>query len=119
MKHLLLLITAAAVLMAADATGTWTGTLTPSGGDGTGGPARLVLKQDGLALTGTAGPNAGEQHAIQKGKAEDGTITFEVPQGNAVMRFALKQEGDEIRGDVTRERNGETQTGKLSVKREK
>jgi hypothetical protein len=35
------------------------------------------------------------------------------------MRFNLKHEGDEIKGDVTRERDGEKQTGKLAVKREK
>ena len=119
MKHLLLLAFTAVGLFAADATGKWTGTLTPSQGEGNGGPALLILKQDGTAVTGTAGPNEGEQHSIEKGKIENGTLTFEVPQGEGVMKFALKLEGDEIKGDISRERNGQKQTAQLSVKREK
>jgi hypothetical protein len=115
MKHILLLTFAAISLVAADATGKWTGQLIPS--EGSAGPAHLVLKQDGIALTGTAGPNEGEQHSIQNGKAEGGTITFEVTSGEALMKFMLKQEGDEIKGDVTREREGQKQTAKLEVKR--
>jgi hypothetical protein len=102
--------------MAADATGTWTGTLTPSGDDNPR-PAHLVLKQDGNKLTGTAGPDANEQHAIENGKAEDGVLTFDVPTGGAVMKFRLKQDGDEIKGDITRERDGQTETARLAVKR--
>ncbi len=33
------------------------------------------------------------------------------------MKFTLKLEGDQITGDVTREREGQTQTAKLAVKR--
>ena len=118
MKHILLLTFAAFSLMAADATGTWTGTLTvPDKGDP--GPALLVLKQEGVKLTGTAGPDANERHAIENGKAENGNITFEIPRENGVMKFTLKQEGDEIKGDITRERDGEKQTAKLAVKRDK
>ena len=118
MKHILLLTFAAAGLMAADATGTWTGTLTKSDGSDPG-PALLVLKQEGVKLTGTAGPDANEQHAIENGKAENGTLTFEVPRENGVMKFTLKQEGDEIKGDITRERDGEKQTAPLALKRDK
>jgi hypothetical protein len=35
------------------------------------------------------------------------------------MKFALKQDGDEITGDITRERDGQTQKAKLAVKRVK
>jgi hypothetical protein len=118
MKHLLLLATAALTLFGADATGTWTGTLTPAG-DPEAKPARLVLKQDGTTLTGTAGPDAGEQHAIRNGRAESDTLTFQVAQGEGVMKFALKIAGDEIKGDISRQRGDQTQTAKLSVKREK
>jgi hypothetical protein len=114
----LLFLFAAVTLMGADATGTWKGQLIPSDGDGSGRPAHLVLKQDGTKLTGTAGPDSGEQHPIQNGKAEGGTLTFEVPTGGTVMKFSLKQEGDEITGDIEREREGQRQTAKLSVKRE-
>ncbi len=116
MRYLLLFALTAASVMAADATGTWTGTLTPNGDD-KGGPAHLVLKQDGNRLTGTAGPDASEQHQIENGKVEDGVLTFDVSAGSAVMKFRLKQEGDEIKGDITRERDGQTETAKLAVKR--
>jgi hypothetical protein len=117
MKHILLLTFAAASLIAADATGRWTGTLIPPGGGEH--PALLVLKQDGVKLTGTAGPDASEQIPIENGKAENGSLTFQISKDSTIMKFTLKHEGDEITGDITREREGETQTAKLSVKREK
>ena len=121
MKHILLLTFAAASLIAADATGRWTGTLTPAAPDGSQQqhPALLVLKQDGVKLTGTAGPDASDQTPIENGKAENGVLYFEASKDNAIMKFTLKHEGDEITGDITREREGQTQTAKLSVKREK
>jgi hypothetical protein len=36
-----------------------------------------------------------------------------------VMKFVLKLEGDEMTGDVSRERDGQVQTAKLAVKRAK
>jgi hypothetical protein len=117
MKPILLLIVAAVSVFAADATGTWKGTLTPS--DGGPAPAHLVLKQEGTKLTGTAGPEAGEQHPIQNGKAEDGNLTFEVQAGPGLLKFVLKQTGEEIKGDISAERDGEKKTATLAVKREK
>jgi hypothetical protein len=117
MKHILLLTLAAVSLMAADATGTWTGTFTPDGQEP--GPAHLVLKQEGTKVTGTVGPNADEQHEIQNGKAEGGRVTFEVEGPNARMKFELKQEGEAIKGDISREHDGEIQTAKVAVTRNK
>jgi hypothetical protein len=118
MKYILLLTLAAASLFASDATGKWTGSFTTSDSDEQH-TALLILKQDGAKLTGTAGPDAGEQHEIENGKAENGTITFDIPTESSVMKFVLKQEGDEIKGDMSREHDGQKQTAKLSVKREK
>ena len=118
-RQFLLVILATGALMAADASGKWTGQLIPSDGDGSGRPALLVLKQDGVTLTGTVGPDASEQHPIQNGKVENGKLTFEVPREGMLMKFALKQDGDEMTGDIEREREGQKQTAKLSVKREK
>ena len=120
MKNVILLMLAAATLMAADATGKWTGTMTVTrDGDEQPRPALLILKQDGNKLTGTAGPNAGEQNAIENGKVEGGNLTFEVPTGDTVMKFALKQDGDQIKGDVTRTHEGELQRAKIAVTRDK
>lgn len=117
--NLLLPLACAALSVAAfgaDATGTWTGELLRD--DGHPGPAHLVLKQDGSKLTGSGGPNAGEQYAIQNGSASpDGELTFEIAREESVMKFKLRLSGDEIKGDVTRQHEGQTQTAKLSVKR--
>lgn len=115
------LFAASAILLAADATGTWSGTFTVKG-DGDSPeprPALLVLKQDGDKITGTAGPNAEDQHPIEKGTIADGKITFEVAAGESIMKFSLVLNGDEISGDIQRDRDGEHQTAKLAVKRQK
>ncbi|MCX6627980.1 MAG: hypothetical protein NTW28_10175 [Candidatus Solibacter sp.] len=120
MKHILLLTLAAISLTAADATGKWTGTMTvptPNGDEQR--PAFLVLKQEGPKLTGTAGPDANEQHALENGKAESGTLTFQLSAGDSIMKFTLKHEGDEIKGEISRDRDGQTQTAKLAVRRDK
>lgn len=117
MTHFLMIALTAAAITSANATGTWSGTLTPADRDP--GPAHLVLKEEGGTVTGTAGPNEGEQHPIQNGKAENGTLTFELESGGGLMTFTLKQEGDEIAGDITRKHEGQTQTAKLAVKRKK
>lgn len=120
MKHLILLALTAMTMLASDATGTWTGTFVisrPDGGQDRN--AHLILKQDGTKLTGTAGPSAEDQHVIDKGKAENGKLTFVIANEEAVMEFTLMQDGDEIKGEIKRERDGATETAKLSVKRVK
>ena len=121
MKRILLLLLAAAGMLMADATGTWTGTLTVSTPDGQTrpSPAYLILKQDGATLTGTAGPSAAEQNNIQNGKVENGKLTFELPIGEGTMKFVLEQKGESIEGDVSAEAQGQKLTAKLSVKLEK
>ena len=115
MKHLLLLFFTASCLLASDATGTWEGTLKASDHDG---PAYLVLIQKGDQVTGTAGPDSGEQHPISNGKAsENGTITFEINDGSEAMEFSLKQTGNEIKGTLTRNHDGEKQIAKLEVRK--
>jgi len=89
-------------------------------GEAQPGSALLLLKQEGTVLTGTAGPNESDQKTIHQGKVEDGVITFTLePHDGAVMKFTLKQVGDEITGDVRGEREGETMSAKLAAKREK
>ena len=101
----------------ANVSGTWTGTLSPEGRDP--GPAYLVLQQDGDAVTATPGATAeGERLAIRKGTARGGVVTFEVETpGGHLMKFDLKEQGDELTGTVTRERDGEKAHATLSVKR--
>ena len=51
------------------------------------GPALLVLKQEGNAVTGTAGPDANQGHPISNGKVET-NVAFEVDTPDGVMKFA-------------------------------
>jgi len=115
MKSITALLLAAIGLMAADATGTWSGTLKYDDQDHNG-PAHMVLKQEGERITETAGPNAEEQFAITDGKFASGHLTFEIPtQG---MKFSLNQEGDQISGKVVRNHEGETRTATIDLKRQ-
>ena len=117
MTHLLLIALAVAGIGAADATGTWTGTLTPAGQEP--GPAHAVLRQEGTTLTGTAGPDASEQHPIKNGKAENGKLTFEIPTDGGLMKVTLDQKGDVMTGQVLRDRDGQTLEAKVALKRAK
>ena len=119
-KHFIpvvVLLASALVLSAADMTGTWTGTLTPENRDE--GPALVILKQSGDTVTGTAGPDESERHEIANGKVAGDRITFEVPREHGTMYFVLILEGDKLSGHITRERDGQQQTAKLNLKREK
>src|SRR3954469_19440668 len=122
MKSVVLLLVAAAHLFAADATGTWKGTMLvdPPDGPGQPGPTYLVLKQEGTALTGTIGATADAQRPFQNGKAENGKLTFELPiGGTAAMKFTLEQSGEAISGTVLAEADGARLSAKLALKREK
>ena len=120
MKHVCLLAFLATSwsLAAADATGSWSGTMTVPAPDGPQQiPAHLILKQSGTTLSGTAGPTPERQSAIANGGVENGVLTFEIPAGPRTMRFTLKQAGDEITGEVSREIKGQVQKAQLAVKR--
>lgn len=119
-RSFVLFILTAATLLGADVTGKWTGTLTPVGdGGGQSFPTLLVLKQEGAKLTGTAGPDASEQHAIQSGKVEGANVTFDLTAGGGALKFVLKLTGDQMTGDATRESDGKKQSAKVALKRDK
>ena len=121
MKTMLLLSALAMASYGADATGTWTGIIAiPARGDEDARtvPAHLVLKQQGSVITGSAGPDAGEQYPIQKGKVDGAALRFEAAAGEALMNFVLKQDGDRITGEVSRLKEGApVEVTTLSVKR--
>ena len=116
MKTVLILLASGAILLA-DATGKWAGTFAPS--NGREGPALLVLKQEGEKLTGTVGPSEDQRFEIANGKVSGAELTFEVTTPNSTMKFVLKQEDEEIKGEASRELDGQKQTAKLAVKRQK
>jgi hypothetical protein len=116
-RALLILLASIFTLAAADLTGKWTGTFTPD--DGNEGPALLVLQQKGESLMGTAGPDEEQRFDIVNGKVTGDRVTFETDSGKSAMKFELTLKGEELSGQVSRERDGQKQTAKLNVKRTK
>jgi hypothetical protein len=115
---LLLAVAVAAVAMAADVTGTWTGTMAPE--DGEGHPALLVLTQTGAAITGTAGPDDAQQFPIQKGMIDGAKIILEIaPHEGALFHMELVLDGDHMKGDMTGKMDDETMKAKVDVSRVK
>jgi hypothetical protein len=106
---------------AADITGKWTGTfaLTRPDGETRDTTALLVLKQTGSEVTGTVGPNEGEQHAITKGSIEGDKIALLVEGDGRVIKFDLVLASDKISGNVDIGMQGQTAKAKIDVTRAK
>jgi hypothetical protein len=102
----------------ADVSGKWSGTfkMTAPDGESRESTAVLILKQTGSDITGSAGPDESEQHAIAKGKIVGDKITLETDDG---VKLDLVLTGERIAGEVTITREGETRKAKLDVARAK
>ena len=103
-------------------TGKWTGTLTRTAPDGRTQSIDFMfdLTQKGKVLTGTAGPNAERQWAIEKGAVDGEAVTFRVQQPDGPMRtFTLKQVNDRLQGEMLAELKGQSFTAKVDVGRSK
>jgi len=125
MRALLCLLVLVAVAGSAaadvDVTGKWSGSFNVSGPDGQTkeSTAVLLLKQNGTEITGSVGPNEGEQHEITRGKIEGDKITLESADGGVVIKFDLMLDGGRITGDVNAAGEGRTMKAKIDVKRTK
>ena len=107
--------------LGAEVSGRWSGTADAKRDDGSTNTESVyfTFKQDGAAVTGTAG-SPDQAHSIEKGKVEGNTITFEVvPEGRGVFKVRLTVNGDNMTGDVIRDGEGSTVVAKLLLKREK
>jgi hypothetical protein len=114
----LLIALCAISAMAADVSGKWSGTFTREGQDPSN--VYMVLKQTGSTLTGTGGPDEGEQWPIANGKVEGGKISGEVTSTDgAVYKLNLVLEGDHLKGEVTATRDGQTMKAKVDATRVK
>jgi hypothetical protein len=102
-------------------TGKWSGSFNAIGPDGQtkDSTAVLVLKQNGSEITGTVGPNEGEQHEISKGKIEGDKITLETADGDLAIKFDLALAGDRMTGEANAVGEGRSLKAKIDVKREK
>lgn len=104
--------------MAADVSGKWSGSFAPEGQDPSG--AFVILKQTGATLTGSAGPDEGQQWPLSNGKITGNKITGDVtnPDG-MVFKLDLVLEGDHIKGEVNASREGQTIKAKVDLTRQK
>lgn len=117
--YMLLLAVFAMTALAADVTGKWSGSFAPEGQDPSN--AFVILKQSGEALTGSAGPEEGEQWPLSDGKIQGNKITGNVTSPDGVVyKLDLVLEGDHIKGDIAAAREGQTPIkAKLDVTRVK
>ena len=117
----LILLTLVLTASAADVTGTWTGTFVVTTPDGKtqDDTVHMVLKQEGTKITGTAGPAADEQMAIQTGKIEGNKIAIEVAVPNGSFKFDLTLEAEHLKGDVTATNGTDVMKAKMDATRAK
>ena len=113
MRLIVMLIACAGLSLGADVTGTWSGTLSAHGNEM---PGYMVLTQTGRSVTGTAGADAGRQHRIEKGMAEADQITIEARPGPTMLKFVMKEQGDQLSGEVFED---EERIGTISLARVK
>jgi len=117
-----LLLLSASMLMAGELTGKWHGKFDILGPDGKvtePDEAYMILKAEGATVTGTAGPNEGDQMPIKNGKLENGKLTFEVAmEDGGVLSFDLTFDGEKITGTANGTGSGgEKMTAKVDLKR--
>lgn len=121
MRIFLLTLVTAMLGVAADLTGTWSGTIefkSPDGETRTRS-AHMVLKQDGNTVTGTGGPDADRQHPMREGKIDGSKVTFIVDDNSTAIHFNLVVDGDTLKGELKSEREGQAISGRLDLKRAK
>jgi hypothetical protein len=123
MKKLILLFAFLSVVgLAADLTGTWVGKLDMTvDGEQQASTARVVLKQDGNTVTGTAGREEEGQSEIRNAVLDGDTLSFDIkPSEDApTIHIVLKLDGDSLTGTVKSVGEGPDVNGKLDLHREK
>ncbi len=107
-----------AVTPASDVTGAWTGSFKVAGGDHAI-PQRILFKQDGNKLTGSAGPDAGEQYPIENGRIDGDRVTFSLTSGEWRFSYSLKQSGDHMIGDLELKSVNDSRTAAVELEKTK
>ncbi|HEX6824639.1 MAG TPA: hypothetical protein VF123_21440 [Candidatus Sulfotelmatobacter sp.] len=119
-KTIALVITLVALTTAnPDFSGRWSGNFRVDGGDHNV-PQLFIFQQQGTKLSGSGGPNEGEQYPIENGRILNDDATFEVTTGEWKFTYHLKRGAkDELQGDLKLESVGDSRTAKVSLKRVK
>ncbi len=115
---ILLLLLGALALGASNLSGKWSGSINVVHDDGQPQSVSvlLILKHDGNKLSGTAGEDENDQHAITKATIDGDKVSLEVDGGEVTFYLDLKVDGDQMTGDA---RRGDSPKMKMSVKRVK
>jgi hypothetical protein len=104
--------------MAADVTGKWSGSFSPEGQNPSN--AFVILKQTGTTVTGSAGPDEGQQWPLTNGKIQGNKITGDVTSPDGIVyKLDLVLENDRIKGDADATREGQTMKAKVDLGRVK
>lgn len=99
-------------------TGKWSGTFVITmDGETRDDTAYMSLKQTGTELTGTAGPNEGQQWPLQKGKVEGNKVTFEVQSEAPLIKFELTLVEGHLKGQAKAEHDGKSMSAVVDVQR--
>jgi|SRR5689334_10428199 hypothetical protein len=110
----------AAPKSAEDLTGKWSGSFTITmDGETKDAEAYMVLKQTGMELTGTAGPDASQQWPIEKGKVEGNKAMFEINADGPLLKFELTLADGHLKGDAKAEHDGHTMKAAVDLQRKK
>ena len=118
-RSLVLIVLIAVLAMADELTGTWSGTFKVSGGDHST-PQIVILKQDGKKLTGSAGPEPGEQYPLENGSIDGDQVRFAVTSGEWRFSYDLKRSGpDEMKGNVELKSVDDSRVAVVSLRRTK
>jgi hypothetical protein len=117
MKLLLTTLLLTLSISAANLTGKWTGTFIDASEGNKSETALVNLTQDGNTITGTAGPNEGEQLPISNGKVDGNNVTFDVKAGEVTVHFALQFIDKHLKGSAKAEANGESKSATIDLTR--
>ena len=113
-KTIAIILLLAVNAMAEDLSGKWSGEFKVDGG-GHDVPQLFMFKQNGNALTGSGGPNTGEQYPIENGKVDGNHIMFEITTGEWKFSYDLKATGERITGTLELKSVNDRRTATVSL----
>lgn len=111
----ILIALSATAALAADVTGTWSGSISGPNGDF---QLTFTLKQDGAKLTGNVGGPQGNPLDIENGKVDGNTISFDVSFNGTTIHHTGTVNGDEIKL-TTKSDDPNFPGGEMTLKRAK
>lgn len=99
-RTLAITLTLSFFLQSQDLSGRWKGSFKRRGGDHDI-PQLFLLKQDGLQLTGSGGPDDSEQYPIAKGAVNGNKVRFELTTARSKFLYDLTvTAGAGLNGDL-------------------